>query len=187
MDRFTHAISITRRLAETLGRFETLCAAEFDRMVPPESGIISAIHRVWPRLVDDARLQHVYPSVPYIASIFHELIRDVSLSTNHEFTDREDFPWEEFYVAGCGDENRCEDAWVVADIYWGGYVPVLSLTLGWLIMNAFRLQDKQFAIIPDKNTVNRFIDDLKWSGPDCYDAENFRALLCQYEQAITVG
>jgi hypothetical protein len=137
--------------------------------------------------VADARQQKVSPAVHYVTELYKLLADAASIANPGSFVDRIDTPWEEFYRAGCGDESRCEDAWVVCWLFWNGYVPALHITLGWLLLNAIRLQNGLRAIMPTPGSFPRFADDLRGSGPDLFDAESLRALFDDYEAERVAG
>jgi hypothetical protein len=182
MNVFAHAEEITNDLAAAVAALETHCAKVFARIAPDSERLQEAIATTWPELIRDAQVGSVSPNIEYIASVYHRLAANAGIEHPGEFTDRTDMPWLEYYKAGCGDERRCEDAWVIAELFWGGYVKFLHLTLGWLLMNAIRIQQHLPAIMPLSDSTAQFTDYLRWSGPDTFDAENLRALFYQYEQ-----
>jgi hypothetical protein len=184
MDVLHHALQITDHLAATLTELEMHCGEVFGRAVPSPDRLNATIRKVWPTLVADAQNSRVSPNVDYIASLYVRLTSEASITDPGVFTERTDIPWLEFYTAGCGDEARCEDAWVIAELFWGGYVKHLHLTLGWLLMDAIRIQQNLPAITPTSKTIDRFTDYLRWSGPDTFDAESLRALFYEYETQV---
>lgn len=186
MDMLEHALRSTDRLAATVADFEAHCSAVLGRPPSPREKAQRAIQIVWPRLVMDARDGKVRPKAQYVAAIYEELARAAGTPDSDKFSDRVDIPWDVFYEDGCGDEARCEDAWVVAELFWGGYVQHLQLTLGWLIMNAIRIQQNLPVLIPAEETLGRFAEFLRAAGPDTFDAESLRALFGDYE-AHTAG
>jgi hypothetical protein len=184
MDVFTHAAEVTDELAATVAALEVHCAEVFGRPVPDRQRVQNAICTVWPRLIADAQGSRVSPRVEYVATLYDQLAGEVGITDPGIFKDRTDIPWLEFYTDGCGDEPRCEDAWVIAELFWGGYVKHLHLTLAWLLVNAIRIQQKLPAIIPPPESKDRFTDYLQWSGPDVYDAESLRGLFYEYEKQV---
>lgn len=186
MNGFEHASSISSQLATTVADLELRCSEAFQRPLIPRAQLQEAIEIGWSRLVTDARDSNVSPRVSYIAELYKRLTTAASVDHPGDFVDRNDSPWEDFYQAGCGEETRCEDAWVVAELYWGGYVSHMQLTLGWLLLNSIRVQQGMFAITPDPGLTDRFVDCLRWSGPELFDAESLRALFHEYERRIVV-
>jgi len=184
MDVFTHAGQITNDLAATIAALEVHCAEAFARPVPDREQVEDAIRTVWPRLITDAKNSRVSPQVEYVASLYNQLATRVGGTDRGNFTDRTDIPWLEYYTDGCGDEPRCEDGWVIAELFWGGYVKYLHLSLGWLLMNAIRIQQNLPAVTPTPESTDRFTDYLRWSGPDVYDAESLRGLFYEYEKRV---
>jgi hypothetical protein len=184
MNVIAHAVQITNDLATTVAAFEMRCANVFARPVPDSKRLESAIRVVWPQLITDAQNFRVSPDARYVASLFDRLTNEIGGKDPGAFRDRTDIPWLEYYTAGCGDESRCEDGWVIAEIFWGGYVNSFHLTLGWLLMNAIRIQQRLPAIVPTLASLDRFTDYLRWSGPDSYDAENLRGLFYEYEDQM---
>ncbi len=184
MDVFTQAVNVTADLARAVAALEVHCAEDFGRAVPDREAVRAAIHAVWPRLIEDAQHGRVSPRVEYVASLYERLAAEVGLEDSGIFEDRTDIPWFEFYTAGCGDEPRCEDAWVIAELFWGGYIRHLQLTLAWLLMNAIRIQHELPAIVPTPESTESFTDYLRWSGPETYDAESLRGLFYEYEKRV---
>ena len=182
MDIYTHATGKTDELAVSVAALEVHCAHVFARPVLDLERLQRAIRITWPRIITDAQNARVSPQVEYVASLYDLLVKEMNLIDPGVFTDRTDVPWLEYYTAGCGDELRCEDAWVIAELFWGGYVKFLHLTLGWLLMNAIRIQQKLLAITPRPNSAERFTDYLRWSGPEIFDAESLRGLFYEYER-----
>jgi hypothetical protein len=182
MDVFSHATELTDELAATVAALEIHCAQVFARPVLDSEQLQQAIRLTWPRVITDAQNGNVSPHVDYVAALYDRLAEEMLLADSGVFTDRTDIPWEEYYTAGCGDEPRCEDAWVIAELFWGGYIKYLHLTLGWLLMNAIRIQQDLPAITPTPDSTPRFTDDLRWSGPDVFDAESLRGLFYEYER-----
>lgn len=182
MDVIIHATEVTNDLAAAVAALEVHCAEMFARPVPDCQRVRSAICTAWPRLIADAQNSRVSPQVEYVAALYDQLARKVGITDPGVFKDRADIPWIQYYTEGCGDEPRCEDAWVIAELFWGPYVEYLHLTLAWLLMNAIRIQLKLPAIIPSAESTDRFTDYLQWSGPDAYDAESLRALFYEYEK-----
>ena len=181
MDIFSHAMQITDRLAASVTEFELHCDDVFGRPMPTRDQLDLAIRKTWTQLVGDAQGSKVSPQPEYVAAIYDRLTAEAGIANPGKFTDRTDIPWLEYYTDGCGDEQRCEDAWVIAELYWGGYVKHLPLALGWLLMNAIRIQQNLPAITPAMETIDRFTGYLRWSGPDVYDAESLRGLFYEYE------
>ena len=182
MNVFSRAAELTDELAASVAALEVHCAQVFARPVLDPEKLQQAIRIAWPQLITDARNSNVSPCVDYVAALYDRLATEMSLADPGMFTDRTDSPWFDFYNAGCGDEARCEDAWVIAELFWGGYVKYLHLTLGWLLMNAIRVQQKLPAITPAPDLTDRFTDNLQSSGPDVYDAESLRGLFYEYER-----
>ena len=182
MDVFKHATELTNELAATIAALEIHCAEIFSRPVFDSRQLQQTIRVTWPRIITDAQLGNVSPRVDYVAALYDRLAAEMQLADPGVFTDRTDFPWDEFYAAGCGDEPRCEDAWVIAELFWGGYVGYLHLTLGWLLMNGIRIQQNHAAIMPTPDSTELFTDHLRWSGPDQFDAESLRGLFYKYEK-----
>jgi hypothetical protein len=184
MDFFAQALRLTDQLASTVAELEMRCAKVFGRPTPSRDRVDMAIRKTWPNLVEDARSSRVSPAVDYVAGIYARLATEAGIPEPGQVADRTDIPWLEYYTAGCGDEPRCEDAWVIAEIFWGGYVHYLQITLGWLLMDAIRVQQNLPAITPAPETTDRFTDCLRWSGPDMFDAESLRALFYDYEKQV---
>lgn len=184
MDVFTHASQCTDDLAIMVARFEVHCSEVFGRPVPDQKQLEMAIRRLWPRLITDARESRVTPRAEYVALLFDLLAAELGDTDAGAFADRTHVPWIEYYTAGCGDESRCEDAWVIAELFWGGYVNRLQLTLAWLLMNAIRIQQNLPAIVATAESIDQFTEYLRWSGPDLYDAESLRALFYEYERQM---
>lgn len=185
MDILVHATRTRKQLANSVAQLEIRCARAFERSAPPCEKLQHAIEVVWSQLITESQVTRVIPTAKSVASIYDRLVLESRISNSGEFTDRSDLPWFEFWMAGCGDESRCEDGWVIAELYWGGYVPQMQLTLAWLVMNVIRVQQKLPAILPDHDSIRRFIDYLEASGPELYDAESLRCLFYEYDtQAI---
>ncbi len=181
MDIYTHATGKTDELAVSVAALEVHCARVFARPVVDFEHLQRAIRITWPQIITAAQNARVSPQVEYVASLYNRLVKEMNLNDAGDFTDRTDVPWLEIYTAGCGDESRCEDAWVIAELFWGGYVKFLHLTLGWLLMNGIRIQQKLLAITPSPNSADRFTDYLRWSGPGTFDAGSLRDLFYEYE------
>lgn len=80
----------------------------------------------------------------------------------------------------------CEDAWVISQLFWGGHLPNLQLTVSWLCINALRLRYRYHRpIYPPKHLQEKFIEYLEASGPDCWDAESLRALMASLNLSVT--
>jgi hypothetical protein len=184
MNSFDHALFITAQLVTTVADLETSCAIAFQRPLIASARLQTAIQETWLRLITDAQESKVSPTVSYVAALYEQLSSAALVEHPRDFVDRKDFPWEEYYQAGCGDGATCEDAWVVAELFWGGYVSHLQLSLGWLLLNGIRIQQGMFAITPHPNSTDQFINCLRWSGPDLFDAESLRALFYEYERRI---
>lgn len=182
VDVFDRALHITDLLAATVTDLEIHCAKMFERSIPPRDRLAATIQTIWPDLVADARQARVSAKVNYVAALYDRLTQTAGIADPQGFVDRIDLPWFVFYTEGCGDETRCEDAWVVAYLFWNGYMQHLHLTLGWLLMNAIRVQQHLSAIYPAPETIDRFTDSLRWSGPDLFDAESLRSLFSEYER-----
>lgn len=182
MDVFDRALQITDLLAATVTDLEIHCAEVLERSIPPRDRVAAAIQAIWPDLVATARQSLVSANADCVAALYDRLTQSAGIQDPQGFVDRLDLPWFVFYTEGCGDESRCEDAWVVAYLFWGGYVQHLHLTLGWLLMNAIRVQQHLPAIYPAPETIDRFTDYLRGSGPDLFDAEGLRSLFSEYER-----
>jgi hypothetical protein len=182
MDVFNHGSRLTDHLALTVSDLELHCGKVFDRTVPPRDQLCAAIRKIWPQVVAEARDSKVSSEVVYVAGLYDRVCNESRITNPGRFTDRTDVPWHDFYAAGCGGEARCEEAWVIAELYWGGYINYLHLTLGWLLMNGLRIKQGLPAFTPAPETTDRFADYLRWSGPDAFDAESLRALLYEYER-----
>lgn len=121
MDIYTHATGQTDDLAVSVAALEVHCAHVFARPVLDLERLQRAIRITWPQIITDAQNARVSPQVEYVASLSDLLVKEMNLIDPGVFTDRTDVPWLEYYTAGCGDELRCEDAWVIAELFWGGY------------------------------------------------------------------
>lgn len=184
MNVFDHGLRLTDHLAVTVADLEVHCGKAFERTVPPRDQLCAAIRKTWPQVVAEARDSNVSPEIVYVARLYDTVCNEARITKPGRFTDRTDVPWHDFYTGGCGDEERCEDAWVIAELYWGDYVNYLHLTLGWLLMNGIRIQHGLPTITPAPETTDRFTDYLRWSGPDTFDAESLRALFYEYERQV---
>jgi len=184
MDVFDHGLRLTDHLAVTVTDLEEHCGKVFERTVPPHDELCAAIRKTWPRVVAEARDSNVSPGVDYLAGLYDRVCSEARIANPGRFIDRTDAPWHDYYTEGCGDEARCEDAWVIAELYWGGYINYVHLTLGWLLMNGIRIQQGLPAITPTPETTDRFTDYLRGSGPDTFDAESLRALFYEYERRV---
>lgn len=182
MDVFSRATEQTAELAANVAAWEIHCAQAFARPGVDQQQLQQAIRATWPQVINDARSGQVAPSAAYVSALYARLSTAMKIADPGEFTDRTDIPWAEFYAAGCGDESRCEEAWVIAELYWGGYVKYFPLTLGWLLMNTIRLQHNLPAITPAMESTEHFTEYLRWAGPDAFDAESLRGLFCEFEK-----
>lgn len=179
-----HAKVIAATFANSVADLESHCAQAFGRTAPPTSIISRAIETTWLSSLNYITGKRVRPDRSFVSAMYAQLVTAADINDGRGFKDNPELPWYQFYVEGCGDEDRCEDAWVIAELYWGQYVEYLHLSLGWLVMNAVRVNRQLHALLPSPETTDRFVEDLLASGPDLYDAENFRALLYCYEQVI---
>lgn len=121
MDVFDNGVRLTDHLAVTVADLEVHCGGVFDRTVPPRDQLCAAIRKTWPQVVAEARDSKVSPEVEYVAGLYDRVCDEACITKPGSFTDRTDVPWHDFYTAGCGDEARCEDAWVIAELYWRGW------------------------------------------------------------------
>jgi hypothetical protein len=177
-------VQLTDNLAATVAALEIHCAEVFARPVPKCEQLEKAIRKTWLHLITDAQSCNVSPQVDYVASLYDQLTTEASIADPGKFNDHTDIPWLEFYTDGCGDEPSCEDAWVIAELFWGGYVTHLHLTLGWLLINAIRIQRHLPTITPSVESIDQFTNCLRGAGPDTFDAESLRALFGEYERLV---
>ena len=184
MDIFSHATELTDDLAASVAALEVHCAEVFARPQLDAEQLRQAIRATWPRIIADAKNGDVSPHVEYVAALYERLAAEMGIKEPGIFADRKDISWLQYYTEGCGDEARCEDAWVVGELYWGGYVKYLQFTLGWLLMNAIRIQQNLPAITPTPESTDRFTDDLRGAGPNVFDAESLRGLFYEYDEEV---
>lgn len=73
------------------------------------------------------------------------------------------------------------EAWVLAQLYWGGHLDSLMFSVAWLLSGGIRLQEGMQMLVPDAMHDSELKKNLDWAGPDCYDAESLRGLIGRYE------
>jgi hypothetical protein len=69
---------------------------------------------------------------------------------------------------------------VLAQLTWGGHVPGLPLSTGWLLVSGLRVQAGAEPHAPDPDLDDAFLTALGDAGPDLWDAETLRALLSRH-------
>lgn len=183
MNLFDQADKLTDQFASQTANLEVRCAEEFERPTVSAEPLGDAIRYVWPQVIAAAKTGDVAPNLQYVSALYASIVAEMKLTEEDRFVDRTDYPWENFYQMGCGDEETCEDAWVICELFWGGYVKRYPLTLGWLLINGIRLQHQQAAITPLPEFDEPFVKYLRWAGPGLYDAESLRGLFYKYETA----
>jgi hypothetical protein len=74
--------------------------------------------------------------------------------------------------------GACENCYIIAKLFWGGHLPNLQLSVGWLCINALGLKyGYSLPSYPPKHIHEELLKCLKYAGPDCWDAESLRALI----------
>jgi hypothetical protein len=83
-----------------------------------------------------------------------------------------------------GYPNRCAcelgggpDAWIFAQLYWGGHIESLRPSVAWLLINGIRFEQGGPPAILYPGGVARFKEALQDAGPPCWDAETLRGLI----------
>ena len=169
-------------LADSLALLETSSSEVLD-----PTAVAQAVRQSWQRLVHDAARGAASLSGEYLASLHRQLATFAggeapSLFLDHgqpKVLDGQQVTWSLFTEEACGDEPL-EPAWVLAQLYGGGHVRSLSLSLGWLAMNIALLDSEGRAIVPPLDEHARLLQALDYAGPDLHDAESLRALVGVY-------
>jgi hypothetical protein len=74
--------------------------------------------------------------------------------------------------------GACENCYIIAQLFWGGHLPNLQLSVGWLCINTLALRyGYSPPSYPPKNIHEELLECLECAGPDCWDAESLRALI----------
>lgn len=166
---------------------DSLAILEARSLVLNRSAISGAVLQTWERLADDAVRGAALLSQEYLSSLHWQLAtlaggEAPGLFLNHGqplVPDEQQVPWTLFIEEACSDEPM-EPAWVLTQLYWGGHVRSLSLSLGWFAMNIVLAASRSQAIVPPILDHARLLQSLDYAGPDLHDAETLRALIGTY-------
>ena len=183
MNIWSHARGITANLAAAL------CELEISSPIPntPPDGanarkrrIEQAIADTWQAVVDEVETGRFELTASYLLTLHQRLAVPSGAEAPGIFHNQgRSEAWDTF-IDEITVEYPAEGAWVLAQLYWGGHVHSMALSLGWLCVNALRLQQGMWAIYPPPETHPLLIEMLHDAGPDCWDAESLRALLPTY-------
>jgi len=161
--------------------------------------VVQAVRTVWPEVVTDVARLDV--SVSSVAGLNARLRGAAGLPDKEQFFDQgmltmnigskrialspwpgcsnADTTWSTFaelWWEQCQEFGFGEDSWVVSQLAWGGHVPALGLSTGWILASSLRLRHGIDAYAPDPVNAERFLDALDGARPGIWDAEQLRSL-----------
>lgn len=155
--------------------------------LPSVDAISKAVEESWQEVIADAQAHCVSWSVEYVSRIHRNLAERAGADGPGEFIDETASTcWTavatELFLDDEFDESFLADAVVLSELFYGGHVRSLGLSLGWLILNGFHLQHGKWPIFPLEPDHRRLLEYLSFAGPDTYAPESLRALLGEFAE-----
>ena len=182
-EKLSNETSFVIELAKNL--FSLECLASEQKFPYKEEEFIAAIGSCWNLVREYSVTYNDSLSIDFISSIHNTLASQIGAPNPGEFIDDGgvDGSWsyflEEYNIKEIIKEfGSCENCYIIAQLFWGGHLPNLQLSVGWLCINALALRygyDSPF--YPSKDIHERLLEYLEGAGPDCWDAESLRALI----------
>ncbi len=144
----------------------------------------ASIAGTWRDVIDDARGGGITLHAGYLSRLHRDLALPLRARSPGQFCDGQaPQDWGSFELALAdltvdGFEG-CE-AWILAQLCWGGHVQSMRFSTAWICLNGLRLQNGLFALYPDPAHRAHLQASLAAAGPDSWDAESLRALFGTY-------
>ena len=165
--------------------FSLECLVSEDRFFCTEEEFIVAIVACWELVREYSVFSDDVLSIQFISTLHQTLAIQIGASDPGKFIDDGgvDGSWsyftEELNVKEIIKEfGSCENCYVIAQLFWGGHLPNLQLTIGWLCINTLGLRyGYSPPFYPPQNIHEELIECLECAGSDCWDAESLRALI----------
>lgn len=173
-------------LARALARIE-LAFGNWAPISASTEALEAAIQSGWRSAAASAREGKVSLDPLFIASLHEPIARAIGAPGAGVFREGEHpSDWATF-KSGLDDAALeyglagSTEAWVLAQLYWGGHLDSLMLSVAWLLSGGIRLQEGMQMLVPDARHDSKLKEDLDRAGPGCYDAESLRGLMGRYE------
>jgi hypothetical protein len=148
----------------------------------PVGAINEAIACTWPGAVSDVAAGRADLSGDYLADLHRRLASVIDAAETEEFAGRGPAGSWEAFVAELTADGPPEEAYVLAELCWGGHVRSLAFSLGWVCLNQCRLRAGAAALYPPPRDQGRLVRCLRPAGPPNYDAEPLRGLLWEWDR-----
>jgi len=179
------------------GPLAGVCRCGLDWCVPPlaiavvpAERVATAVRSVWPAIEDAPTQLSLAPES--VADLNARLRGAAGLPADVSFADRgfewngpgftdADLRWSGYVESDeefSGEEGWAEQrgTYIVCQLAWGGHVPALGLTTGWLLASGLRLADGLEAFAPDPARADEFLEALDDARPGIWDAETVRGM-----------
>ena len=118
---------------------ETHCAKAFGRWIIANEVLQSNIQKTWEQLLNDAEQEGVSYKKRYVFSLFHSLVVGASAKDSADAYDQAE-PWHDFVDFIRVEAPNHVDGMLLGATYWHDSFDGVSLSLGWLLQNAIRVQ-----------------------------------------------
>jgi hypothetical protein len=149
-----------------------------------EEDFIAAIASCWDIIQQYSTTSDDILSIYFLSDLHKTLAIQIGAPDPGKFVDNGvGFSWscfaEETNVQETIKEfGACENCYIMAQLFWGGHLPSLQISVGWLCINTIALRyGYSPPFYPSKSIHEELIECLEDAGPDCWDAENLRALI----------
>jgi hypothetical protein len=159
------------------------CLASKEQLSYKEEEFIAAICACWNLVQEYNADTKDILNIDFISTLHKTLAIQIGAHNPGEFVDDGGMgaSWSDFkeQIKDTIEEfEACENCYIIAQLFWGGHLPNLQISVGWLCVNTLALRyGYSLPSYPSKSIYEEFIECLEDAGPDCWDAENLRALI----------
>jgi len=169
---------------------EALCIPAVVVTPVPAERVATAVRAVWPDIEDDPTWLSLAPES--VTNLNARLRGAAGLPADATFIDKSfcgrwpgagdvDVSWSTLVSElsdGGDDEAWAEElgTYIVCQLAWGGHVPALGLTTGWLLASGLRLASGLDVFAPDPTRADQFLAALDGARPGVWDTESVRGM-----------